>query len=90
MTDSNEHDVSVSVVSRSYSSLSQSTTEHNGEHHTELSSSQDLGESVDEQSTEHHSDEDVCAEFVRKQMGCHVAHSSQWSIILHFVPSQVY
>ena len=53
------------IVSRSYPSLSQSSTESNGKHHTELSSSQDVGGSVDEKTTGHQSNEDVCAEFVR-------------------------
>ena len=63
MSESNEHDVSVSIVSHSCSSLSQSSTDYNGEHHTVLSSSQDLGGSVDKQSTGHQSDEDVCTKF---------------------------
>ena len=90
MNDSNEHDVSVSVVSRSYPSLSQSSTESNGEHHTELSSSQDVGGSVDEQTTGHQSDEDVCAEFVRSTqckkangMPCSSLFSMEYYITLH-------
>ena len=68
MHETTEHDVSISVVSHPYSSLLQSNTEPPDQNHTELNSSQDP--SGLERPTTQNSDEDVCAEFVRRTCGC--------------------
>lgn len=78
MHETNEHDVSISVVSRPYSSLSQSSTEPGGQH-PEPSSSQDPSGSVDPQPNIQNSDEDVCAEFVRRTCGCKKANGKACS-----------
>ena len=70
MHETTEHDVSISVVSRPYSSLLQNNTEPPDQNHTELNSSQDPSGLDDECLTTQNSDEDVCAEFVRRICGC--------------------